>query len=122
MTAGTEPAADEHARLLTALKAVVELRDTALAERLAELQEAAAPLGNLDCEQRLAFGTEVGALGHVTQPIEVEIRAAVDRHQPVALRSTPRHVPLDAGDRERAGGLEDRARVLEHILDRSTDL
>ena len=29
---------------------------------------------------------------------------------------------FSAGDRERAGGLDDRARVLEHVLDRGADL
>ena len=50
---------------------------------LAELQKAAGPLGNLDRQQRLALGAEVGALGHVPQPVEIDIGAAVDRDQPL---------------------------------------
>ena len=35
-----------------------------------------------------------------------------------AMALAPR---LDAGDRQRAGRLEDRARVLEHVLERGAD-
>src|SRR5690348_7913787 len=122
MTAGAERESHEDARLRAALKSIVELGDGALTERLAELEEAATLLGNLDREQRLALGAEVTALGHVAQPIEVQIRAAVDRHIPVAVRAAAGHMALDAGDCERAGRLEDRASILEHILDRRTDL
>src|SRR5690606_41974253 len=79
--------ADEDARLLGRRVAVVELGDAARAERLAEAQELALLLRNLDGDQRLAMLAELGALGDVPQPVEVDVRAARDRDVVVALPS-----------------------------------
>ena len=110
--------ADEQVRDLRVGIAVVELGDRALAEQRAELAEAAGPLRDRDGEDRLALLAQLGALGDEAQAVEVHVGAAGDRDEravrdPMAL--APR---LDARDRERARRLEDRARVLEHVLDR----
>ena len=100
--------------------AVVELGDRALAEERAELAKAARPLGNGHGEDRLALLAQLGTLGDEAQAVEVHVGAAGDRDQ-VRLFAVPLGPRLDAGDGERAGGLEDRARVLEHVLDRGAD-
>src|SRR6202021_2871706 len=48
--------------------------------------------------------------------------AAVDRHQALAARTRARRVFLDTRHGEGAGRLDDRARVLEYILNGCTDL
>src|SRR6185312_6017962 len=97
--------------------AIIDLGDAALAEGLAEPQKAAGALGNLHRQQGLALGTEIGAFGHVPQAIEVDIGATVDGYQMLAGGSATRNVALDAGDGQRTGRLEDRAGILEDILD-----
>ncbi len=84
-----ESEADEDLRGLLALVTVVELRDIAVAEQLAEAQEAARLLRNRDREQRLALAAEVGALRHVPQAVEVDVGAAVDRDDAL-VRASPR--------------------------------
>ena len=110
--------ADEEVRRARVRIAVIELRDTALAQQRAELAEAARALRNRHREDRLARLAQFGALGDEAQAVEIHVRAAGDGDErPVthAVRLAP---ALDARDGQRARGLEDRARVLEHVLDR----
>ncbi len=102
--------------------AIVELGDVALAERLAELQEAARLFRDLHGQQRFALRAEIGALGDVAQAIEVHVRAAVDADDTLALHALARDPLLHARDRERARRLDDGACVFEHVLDRRADL
>ena len=120
--AAVQREADEDPRRRRIVVAVVELRDAATPEQPAEAQEAAGLLGNLHREQRLALGADVGPLGHVPQPVEVHVGAAVQRDQRALAALLARDVLLDAGDRERAGRFRDRAVVLEDVLDRGADL
>ena len=85
-----ERKADEDLRAVGARVAVVELGDAAPAEHLAEAQEAAGLLGDHHREQRLALAAEVGALGDVSQAVEVHVGAAVDRHQALAAPALAR--------------------------------
>src|SRR6266540_3635905 len=110
--------ADEKVRDLRIRVAVVELGHLALAEQRAELAEAAGPLGDRHREDRLALLADLGALGDEAQPVEVHVRAACDRRVRAPARAMALDPCLDAGDRERARRLEDRARVLEHVLQR----
>ena len=55
----------EHLGTVDAGIAIVELRDAATAQRLAEVQKATRPLRYHRREQRLALAAEIGALGHV---------------------------------------------------------
>src|SRR5258705_8378594 len=58
----------------------------------------------------------------MAQPVEVEIRAARHGDEGLALEIVARDVLAHARDRERPGRFRDRARVLEQVLDRRTDL
>ena len=98
--------------------AVVELGHRARADHFAEAPEAAALLGDRHREQGLALLADLGALGDEAQAIEVHVGAAGDRDVGLAVRRVRVHVLLDGGDAERAGRLEDAARVLEDVLDR----
>ena len=71
-----EPDAHEEMRGLGVAVAVVELGDAALSETLAEPQEAAGALRDGHGEQRLACVADLGALGDVPQPIEIQVGAA----------------------------------------------
>ncbi len=104
------------------LESIVELGDAALAERLAELEEAARLLRNLHGQQRFARAAEIRAFGDVAQAVEVHVRAAVDAHDALAVALLARDPFLQARHGQRAGGLDDGARVLEHVLDRGADL
>src|SRR4051812_26899907 len=86
------------------------------------MQEATRLLGNGHGKQRLALTAEIGALRNMPQAIEVHVGAAVDRDQPLVLPALARHELLDARDRERTRRLDDRARVLKHVLDCRADL
>ena len=110
--------ADEEMRDPRVGVAVVEFGDRALAEKPAERAEAARPLRNRHREDRLAPLAQLGALGDEAQPVEVHVGAAGDRDERAVLRAMALDPCLDAGDRQRAGRLEDRARVLEHVLQR----
>src|ERR1700730_5371618 len=112
----------EDLRAIRAGVAVIELRNAAPSEHLAEMQEAPRLLGNHHRQQRFALAAEIGTLGDVAQPVKVHVRAAVDRHQALAAPAFACRVFLEPGDRQRPGRLDDRARVLEHVLDRGADL
>ena len=113
VVAGTRRAdADEHLRDGGIADAVVELGDVAIADQFAEALEAAALFRDRHREKRFARFADLGALGDEAQAIEVHVGAAGDRNQRLALQFLARRVRLHAGDRQRAGGLEDRPRVL----------
>ena len=112
--------------LLRVADAVVELGHVArcarqLADQFAEAAEAAALLGDRDGEQRFALLADLGALGHEAQPVEVHVGAAQDGGVGLAARAVLFDVLLDRGHRERAGRLDDAARVDEHVLDAGAD-
>ena len=65
---------------------------------------------------------ELGPLRDVAQAVEIHVRPAHDRGIAPAGRTLALRVALQAGHPERAGRLRDRARVLEDVLDRGTDL
>src|SRR6185437_15945316 len=56
------------------------------------------------------------------QPIEVHVGAAVDGHQPFVLPAFASDEFLDTRNGQRPCGLDYRASILEHILDRGADL
>ena len=100
---------------------VIEFGDAALAEQCAELAEAARPFGDRDRQDRFALLAELGAFGDEAQPVEIHVGPGGDRHKRSVLRAMSLAVGLHPGDGQRARGLEDRARVLEGVLDRGTD-
>ena len=65
----------------------------------AELAERARPLGDRDAEQRLARFADLGALGDEAQAIEVHVRAAQHRDQPLAADAGALDPRPQAGDR-----------------------
>ena len=100
---------------------VIEFGDAAFAEQCAELAEAARPFGDRDRQDRFALLAELGAFGDEAQPVEIHVGPGGDRHKRSVLRAMSLAVGLHPGDGQRARGLEDRARVLEGVLDRGTD-
>jgi hypothetical protein len=113
--------ADEDVGLGRVGVAVVELGDVAVAEQLAELLEGAGLLGDGDGQHGLALLAHLGPLGHEAQAVEVHVGAGGDGHQGLVLQVVALGVFLGAGQRQRAGGLEDRAGVLEDVLDGGAD-
>ena len=102
--------------------AVVELRDGERTEYLAEAEEAAGALGDGHREERLARFAELGALGHVPQPIEPHVCARFDGDERLADDAPLRDIGLEPRDGESARRLGDRPVVLEHVLDGGADL
>ena len=102
--------------------AVVELGDGMTAHQSAELQEAAAPLGDGHGKHRLAGFTDLGAFGHEAQAVEVHVGAAGHGHQGAVLHLLALGPGLQAGERQRARGLQNGPGVLEGILERRADL
>jgi len=88
-------------------------------ERGAELLEASRSFGDGDGEDRLAPVAHLGAFRDEAQPVEIRVRAGGDGDELLSAHSGFFDVGLGTRDRKRAGGLENRARVLEHVLDRA---
>src|SRR5690606_35229620 len=65
---------------------------------------------------------QLGTLGNVAQPVEVDVGPRVDAHQYLAGGAIALDVLLDPGNGQCAGGLGDRAGVVVDILDRRTEL
>jgi hypothetical protein len=114
--------ADKNLGVAVVRVAVVELGDAPLADRLAEAPETARTFRNRHREQGLAAFTDLRAFGHVAQAVEVDVRAAQHRREPGILQPLALHVFLQAGDAQRPGGLGQYPGVVEHVLDRGTDL
>src|SRR5213076_394631 len=83
----------------------------------AETAEAAGTLGDRHSQDGLAPLADFSALGDEAQAVEVHVGAAGDRDEGLALDLVLVDVLLDGGHAERASGLENAARVLEHVLD-----
>ncbi len=116
-----ETEAEENMGRSAARQTIIELGDRARAQGLDEGAITAGLLGDGDRQQRLAAFTNLGALGNVAQPVEIEIGAAVDGDPATAGRGRGESEGLQAGKRQRAGGLGDGARVIEDVLDRGAD-
>ena len=112
---------DKDVGLVRVPHAVVELGDHAPVDELAKLAEAAGPLGDSDREDRLAFFTDLGALGDVAQPVEIHIGAADDGGEGSTLGPLSIDVFFQTRHRQGPGGLGDGAGVIEDILDGGAD-
>jgi len=112
----------EHLRPAGVGVAVVELGDLAVPERAAKAEEAPGPLGDLHRQQGLAPLTQLGALRHMAQPVEIEVGTTEDRDLRLARHPRALQVALDPGNRQRPRRLGDHPQVVEQILDRGTDL
>jgi hypothetical protein len=80
-------------------------------------RKAAALLGNRHGKQGLALLADLGALGDEAQAVEVHVGAAQDGGVGFAFGLVRGHVLLDRRHRQRAGRLDDAARVDEDVLD-----
>ena len=96
--------------------AVVELGDGPCPDQFRESSEAAQLLRNRDRKERFTF---LGSLGDEAQTVEVHVGAARDGNQRAARPPVVLGVLLQASKAERSGRLEDAARVLKDVLDRS---
>ena len=101
--------------------AVVEFRNTALAQGGAECLEAARAFGNCDTQYRLALFPDLGALGNITQAVKVGIGPTVDRQQGGATDPCLLHIFFQPRQSQCTGGLGDGAGIFEDILDGRTD-
>ncbi len=115
------PEPDEDVRLLRVGIAVVELGDVARAEQRAELAEAAGCSGIVTASiaSRCSPSSARSATKRRRSKFMLAPQATATSVR--SLHAVPLAPGLDAGDRQRAGRLEDRARVLEHVLDRRAD-
>ena len=118
----THAQADEDVRLGRIAVAVVELGDVAPPEQAAELLEAARPLRDRGREDRLAGLAEIGPFRDEAEPVEVHVRPAQHGHEALPAATGLLDVALGAGDPERRRRLDDRPRVLEHVLHRGAQL
>ena len=114
--------ANEDMRLAAGVVAVVEFGDLALAHRLAERLEATGLLGNGHGDDGFAALTQLGALGHVAQAVEVDVGAGIDGHQGLPGDATLLDVLLDPCHPKGPGRFGDRAGIVVDILDCRTDL
>ena len=114
--------AHEDVRLLGVGDPVGELRHLVRPDDRAEPPEAAALLWDREREQGLSLLAHLGPVGDEAEAVEVHVRATGDRDQRLAADALALRVGLRARHRERAGRLENRARVLEHVLDRRAHL
>ena len=73
-------------------------------------------------EQRFPTLTDLGALGHVTKPVEIYVRATADGNESLFTSTAICAPALHAGDGERTGRLHQCARLVEHVLDRRRHL
>ena len=86
-------------------------------------RNAPGPLGDRDRQQRLASFAELGALGDEPQPIEVHVGAAEHRGEPLpAHAAASRRSDFSPASASAPAGSDDRARVVEDVLDRGADL
>ncbi len=81
------------------------------------MPKAAAGLGDGDGQQRFARFADFGALGDEAKAVEVHVGTAGDRNQRFSLQLVLLCVLLQTRNAQGTGGLENAARVLEHILD-----
>ena len=65
---------------------------------------------------------QLGTLGYEAQAVEVHVGAAGDRYQRSSAHRVPLYPGLGPGHRQRPGRLQDRAGVLEHVLDGGADV
>src|SRR5260370_13347717 len=98
--------------------AIIELGNVALAEERAKLSEAARSLRDRHRENRLALLAELGLFGDESQAVEIHVRTAGDRHQRSVAKTVALAPELEPRDRQRSCRLENRSRVLEHVLER----
>ncbi|KAF3810584.1 Threonine dehydratase [Colletotrichum gloeosporioides] len=115
--------ADEHVGDLLGRVAVRELGHGVWQDGVDEVREGAGAFGDADGEQGLLALAERGALRDEAQAVEVHVGARGDGdHGALAVARVLRGVLLEAGDGQRAGGLEARAGVVVHVLDGGADL
>ncbi len=117
-----EAQANEDLCRLIRLVAVVEFRDAAPAQHFTEVQETTRLLGYDYGKQCLTLTAHIGTFRNVPQAVEIHVGAAVDRDDAFVAPALPRDEFLDACDRERSGRLDNRARILEHVLNGGADL
>ena len=113
--------ADEDVRFVGGVVAVVELGDVALADQRQEFLVGARLLGQRHRQHGFALLADFGALGDEAQAVEVHVGAGGHGDQRLVLELVLAGVFLGAGDGQRAGRFEDRAGVLEDVLDRGAD-
>jgi len=77
---------------------------------------------NRDGQERLAPLADLGPLGDVAQAVEIEVRAAVDRHEGAVAKAVLGGVALQPRQRHSAGRLGDGARLVEDVLHGRADL
>ncbi len=113
---------DKNLRRLQIAVPVVELRNAAPAQKLAEPQKRTRHLGNLDGKQRLALRAQIRPLGDVPKAIEIHVGAAIDCNESARRAVLSRYVFLDARNRQRARRFGDGASILKNILNGGADL
>ena len=119
-TAG-ELYADEDLRAFGVLVAVVELGDVLVAEQGAEGEEAAGAFGDGDGEQAFALFADFGALGDVTQAVEVDVGAGDDVDKGEVLATLFGRPFFAAGGSDGTGGFGDSAGVVKEVFHRRAD-
>ncbi len=101
---------------------VVEFSDAATANGFTETLETTGLLRNFDGKQHLGLFAHCGPLGDMPKPVEINVGAAIDRHEALTLDTVFRDVLLHPSNCEAAGRLDDRPRVFEDVADCGADL
>jgi hypothetical protein len=104
-----------------AVIAVVEFGDAALADQRQEFFVGARFLRQRHGEYRFALLAEFGAFGNEAQAVEIHVGAGRHGHQVLVLQLVLPGIFLGPGNGQCARRFENRAGVLENILDRRAD-
>ena len=115
--------ADEDVGATLARPAVVELGHRPPVERIEKAAIDGAVVGHGDGQQGLGPLADLGPLGDVTQPVEIDVGAGVDGDQGAVVDGLRMGggPGLEAGQGQGAGRLGDGAAVVEDVLDGGAD-
>lgn len=116
---GLELDADQDVGRRAAVVPVAELGHAHGVQGRDELGEGAGTLRDRDGEEGFFVLAHGGALGDEAEAVEVHVGAAGDGDEPAVRvgRRVARDPFFETGERQRARGLDDGPRVLEHVLD-----
>ena len=112
----------EDMRLFGIAVPIVEFRDLARAQVVAQGAKTAGAFGNRGANQRLPLFTQRGQFGDMAQPVKVHVGAAENGDKAPVLQVLPLDILFQPGQGQCPGRFRDGAGILEYILDRGADL
>ena len=113
--------------ILVVADAIVEFSDMPRADQFAETAETAPFFRNGDGKYRFTIFTDIGAFGHETQAVEIQVGAGCDGDQCLSGQRRScffkfSDLSLDTGDSQCAGRFQNAACVQENVFDGGADI